>query len=502
MTTPNLKACEVQPVPSAMCYQSPQPSHGAQQSGGYSWNETPRLGCQMLWYVLASAWSGQLLPVVSIMFAIHWVLQIHVLHSNLHSWSYLILRATGLCVLSGYLLLIALYRHSIHVVFNSKVPSRFLPSFAVHLEMMKPLEIICRYLTSRLRVLPDVIVLGEVRCGTTTLCHHLASIDGCHEPFCLWRHPELDKKETFFFVGHYLGIVDPQKYSMCFPLAMTRFFCRTILRRPFFTFDGCAQYLSSPSAPYLIAKAYSDAGKPPPVLVACVRDPLEQTISWWNYENNAIAWGKSMGLVDWNTGIRTKNYPPQTLSDAFSFSSSDDVESMYKRVEDIFIQNGDVARILPDWALTWPGGQLSGIGRNGRFAANIGRYERVFSHVFGESKRTSIVPSTSNFRFVNVVTLENMHDTQALQSTVASIASQINARRGGGPAINVNDIHPRVEIHRNASGKPSAVAYSSDLLCMAKLFSSDTRELNKLCGTTFDSNYLSEFKSEEGDEVG
>jgi hypothetical protein len=209
-----------------------------------------------------------------------------------------------------------------------------------------------------------------------------------------------------------------------------------------------------------------------------------------------------MGLVDWNTGIRTKNYPPQTLSDAFSFSSSDDVESMYKRVEDIFIQNGDVARILPDWALTWPGGQLSGIGRNGRFAANIGRYERVFSHVFGESKRTSIVPSTSNFRFVNVVTLENMHDTQALQSTVASIASQINARRGGGPAINVNDIHPRVEIHRNASGKPSAVAYSSDLLCMAKLFSSDTRELNKLCGTTFDSNYLSEFKSEEGDEVG
>ncbi|KAI2494937.1 hypothetical protein MHU86_19582 [Fragilaria crotonensis] len=474
-----------------MCYQSRQPSDDAPQSGAYSWNEIPRLGCQMLRYILASAWNGQLLPLVSIMFAIHWVLELCVLQSDLHSWSYLLLSATGLFVLVGYLLLMALYRHSIHVVFNSKVPLRFLPSFAVHLEMMKPLEIIWRYLTCRFRILPDIIVLGEVRCGTTTFCQHLASIDGCHEPFCLWRHPELDKKETFFFVGHYLGIVDPQKYSLCFPLAITRFFYQRILRRPFFTFDGCAQYLSSPTAPYLIAKAYRDAGKPPPVLVACVRDPMEQTISWWNYENNAIVWGKRMGLVDWNNEIRTKNYPPQTLSNAFSFSSSDEVEIMYKRAEDLCIQNGTVSKSLPDWAVTWPGGQLSGIGRNGCFAANNERYERVFRHVFGESKRAaSMVPSTSNLQFVNVVTLDSMHNTQELQSTLASIAAQINARNcssgGGGPAINVNAIHPKVEIHRNASEKTAAVATSSDLMCMAKLFSSDTNKLNNMCGTKFD----------------
>ena len=470
-----------------MCNQSLQPPGGVPQFGAYAWNETPRLGYELLRHVLVAALRGQLLPQLSIVFAIHvCASQMHIVQSDMHSWSHPLLSATGLLVLSGYVLLVALYRHSIRTIFNSKVPSRFLPSFAVHMEMMKPLEIIWRYLTYRFRVLPDIIVLGEVRCGTTSLCQHLASINGCHAPFCLWRHPELDRKETFYFVGHYLGVVDPRKYSMCFPLAITRFFSRRILRRPFFTFDGCAQYLSSPSAPYLIAKAYNDAGQPPPVLVACVRDPLEQTLSWWNYENSAIAWGETMGLVDWNTEIRTKDYPPHTLYEAIAFSLSDEVETMYRRAEDLSNENHGVAKTLPDWALTWPGGQLSGIGRNGRFAANIGRYERVFSHVFGESKNASTIPSTSSFKFVNVVPLDCMRSNESLLSTLTSIAAQINVRSCDGPALDANDIRPRLEIHRNSSGKPAAVATSSELLCMAKLFSIDTSELESKCGTAFD----------------
>jgi hypothetical protein len=30
----------------------------------------------------------------------------------------------------------------------------------------------------------------------------------CYTPFCAWNVPELDHKETFFFVGHYLGKFD------------------------------------------------------------------------------------------------------------------------------------------------------------------------------------------------------------------------------------------------------------------------------------------------------
>jgi hypothetical protein len=60
-----------------------------------------------------------------------------------------------------------------------------------------------------------------VRCGTTTLCAHLAALGrsggGFAPPFCPWKHPELDGKETFYFAGHFLGLVDPRLYPMCFP---------------------------------------------------------------------------------------------------------------------------------------------------------------------------------------------------------------------------------------------------------------------------------------------
>jgi hypothetical protein len=456
------------------------------QLQAYSWIETPAFGYEFLRLVIVSAWRGQRLTQLTIIFTIHCVLHLHVLaHKQATSWSLTLLHATGLLLLCGYTLLVALYRHSVPTVFNCMVPSRFLPSFAVHLALMKPLEIIFRYLTLQFRVLPDIIVLGEVRCGTTSMCQHLASVNGCHEPFCLWRHPELDKKETFFFVGHYLGIVDPQSYSMCFPLAITRFVNRRILRRPFFTFDGCAQYLSSPTAPYLIAKAYKDAGQPPPVLVACVRDPVDQALSWWNYENNAISWGKSMGLVDWNTNIRTKDYPPGSLSSAIAFSSSEKVKTMHKRAEELFQDNTGVASFfLPDWAMTWPGGQLSGIGRNGCFAANVRRYERVFCEVFGESDHVPAVPSASTLKFVNVVPLEYMKSDELLRPTLDSIMAQINRRSVSAQPRELNGIRPRVGVHRNASANLSNPT-SKEKAELTELFWNDTRELESMCGTEF-----------------
>ena len=54
----------------------------------------------------------------------------------------------------GYILLYKLYHHSITTIFNRKVPSstqQSIPSFALHLSMLKPLEIVWRLLTYRLR---------------------------------------------------------------------------------------------------------------------------------------------------------------------------------------------------------------------------------------------------------------------------------------------------------------------------------------------------------------
>lgn len=174
------------------------------QPQGYSIVECPALAYEVFQSVLIAAVGGQKLPQLTVTVALFVVAHIGITSDSTGRLAWPLMLSTAFIVLSGYVFLVALYRHAILNVFNSKIPGRFLPSFFVHLSILRPLEIIARYITYRLRVLPDIIVLGEVRCGTTTMCQHLASVRGCHEPFCLWRHPELDKKETFFFVGHYL----------------------------------------------------------------------------------------------------------------------------------------------------------------------------------------------------------------------------------------------------------------------------------------------------------
>jgi len=173
----------------------------------------------------------------------------------------------------------------------------------------------------------------------------------------LWAHPELDNKETFFFVGHYLGNVSPIYYRMCFPLKITKWFSETkskliksvifwreITPKPFITFDGCAQYLTSPSAPYLIAEAYRNSNTPLPVLIACVRDPKDQAMSWWKYENNAIAWGEGMGLKQHNTKLRGTEYPPKTFVNAVVFSRGKRVSELYERAENLFAMDAQIKK--------------------------------------------------------------------------------------------------------------------------------------------------------------
>jgi hypothetical protein len=134
----------------------------------------------------------------------------------------------------GYAFLILMYRHSIQTIFNRNIPHRSinddgctmpaahpaLESFNAHLRLLRPLEILFRFITAPLRILPDVIILGETRCGTTNLCGHIVNLSPisrqsadnrvkikCYTPFCAWNVPELDHKESFYFVGHYLGEV-------------------------------------------------------------------------------------------------------------------------------------------------------------------------------------------------------------------------------------------------------------------------------------------------------
>ena len=106
----------------------------------------------------------------------------------------------------GVFVYLVFYRHIVEVIFNRKPGFlQFNPMLQLF-KITKPLELIWRFVTAPLRDLPDVVIIGEVRCGTTSLADHLKALPGAAGPFCAFIHP-LDGKESFYFSGHYFGVV-------------------------------------------------------------------------------------------------------------------------------------------------------------------------------------------------------------------------------------------------------------------------------------------------------
>ena len=189
-----------------------------------------------------------------------------------------------------------------------------------------------------------------------------------------------------------------------------------------------------------------------------------------------------MGLTEWNTTLRTQLSPPFTVNDAIDYSMSDKVKNLYFKAENLFQEN-DTDYILPPWAMTWPGGQLAGIGRNGSFYTNIQRYEKVFQQVFGQPVSVaSLVPASSKLSFVNVVPLEYLKDSIKLSSTLTSLMQQVTARQSSTSPQSMVTQHITLDLHRNASVE--LVGMEPTLLekgRLAKMFSTESVELETCC---------------------
>ena len=116
----------------------------------------------------------------------------------------LILTASAVS-LAALLTGLAFARSACRRVFNREPPLRSL--LLPMLRVVRPFGMLWRLLTAPLRCLPDVYVLGEVRCGTTTVASLLRDELGMAGPFTPWVHPLANEKESFFLVGHYWGFV-------------------------------------------------------------------------------------------------------------------------------------------------------------------------------------------------------------------------------------------------------------------------------------------------------
>jgi len=222
-----------------------------------------------------------------------------------------------------------------------------------------------------------------------------------------------------------------------------------------------------------------------------------------------------MKLTSWNTSLRSTSYPPQTISSALQHSQSSYVQSAYEAAEALG-KNG-VTR-LPSWAMTWPCGQLSVIGRSGKFSENIKRYDRVFRCIFGTDTATNKGEGFDNntscndegystnqisaLEYVLVVPIESLSETKHLSPVLVSIVEKIISRRKKmtsswlpfnvdpflkdelGPSINqiLDQAGDGRSIIRNpgASYKESEPS-QQDKEVLADFFGTNTRELERIC---------------------
>lgn len=131
------------------------------------------------------------------------------------------------------------------------------------------IELKLRKATSGMRALPDFIIAGAQKCGTSSM----------HQYFT--QHPRLlagSIKELHFFDGGLDPVWD--KYAEGEPLYRSYFPLRTTVRqKAALCFEASPNYIFSPIAPERMARMVPDAK-----IVVLLRDPVERAISHYFHE--------------------------------------------------------------------------------------------------------------------------------------------------------------------------------------------------------------------------
>jgi hypothetical protein len=125
-----------------------------------------------------------------------------------------------------------------------------------------------RILTGRLRILPDFIIIGAQRCGTTSLYNNLVEHQNVIPAF---------KKETQFFSNHFAkGLT---WYRSHFPLAWHKHNVRRIRRQDYITGESSPYYIFHPHVPCRISRTVPQAK-----LIALLRNPVDRAYSHYHHE--------------------------------------------------------------------------------------------------------------------------------------------------------------------------------------------------------------------------
>jgi hypothetical protein len=134
---------------------------------------------------------------------------------------------------------------------------------ARHLPHMSAIEKLYRGMTASLRLLPDFLIIGTQRGGTTALYHYLKT-----HP-CIVPSPIVD---THFFDKKYRKGL--RWYQAHFPTVWEKVCAQQVQRRAFATGEASSSYLFYPHAPRRVAKTL-----PHVKLIVCLRNPVDRAYS-------------------------------------------------------------------------------------------------------------------------------------------------------------------------------------------------------------------------------
>lgn len=143
-----------------------------------------------------------------------------------------------------------------------------------------------RAATNPLRLMPDFLIIGAQRCGTTSLYNYLI------------EHPGIisaSTKEVHFFDEHYAR--GTGWYRAQFPSSVQKYYVERVRNQPFLTGEATVGYLFHPLAPRRVSQLMPNVK-----LIVLLRNPIDRAYSqhWletkWGHET--LSFGEAVQMED------------------------------------------------------------------------------------------------------------------------------------------------------------------------------------------------------------
>lgn len=131
-----------------------------------------------------------------------------------------------------------------------------------------------RVITSQMRLMPDFLIIGGQRCGTSSLYFYLTDHPYIAPPYT---------KELHFFDANYAKGL--HWYRAQFPTALEKYYTQHVRKQGFVTGEASPSYLFHPLAPTRISKLMPNVK-----LIVLLRNPIDRAYSqhWLNVKANGI----------------------------------------------------------------------------------------------------------------------------------------------------------------------------------------------------------------------